>query len=246
MVVGAGPSSSPGTGDGWRQVAEQIDSLRAVLLNLVTLVAPSAAPGRPHGTLLSGDGQGPLGGVSEGPLGQASAAIAASGRLSAIAATWQDDAILGGPASAPQEAAILAAPRGTRAAGPSGDSVALAMAAYPDAKPDMLDPLNLGKMLELSKELGILMPVCGHEPLTSRRRGDRRPDGRCGPLEEDRGAFGFSVGAALGHRWGRPAGWHDVLLVWPAGPLHTGLSESSPPAASSRIPTSAAATVVVL
>ncbi|CAN0253707.1 unnamed protein product [Lampetra planeri] len=122
MVVGAGPSSSPGTGDGWRQVAEQIDSLRAVLLNLVTLVAPSAAPGRPHGTLLSGDGQGPLGGVSEGPLGQASAAIAASGRLSAIAATWQDDAILGGPASAPQEAAILAAPRGTRAAGPSGDS----------------------------------------------------------------------------------------------------------------------------
>ncbi|CAM9802812.1 unnamed protein product [Lampetra planeri] len=53
-VVGAEPSSSPGAGDGWRHMAEQIDLLHAVLLNLVTLVAPSAAPGLPQGTLLSG------------------------------------------------------------------------------------------------------------------------------------------------------------------------------------------------
>ncbi|CAM9402183.1 unnamed protein product [Lampetra fluviatilis] len=32
----------------------------------------------------------------------------------------------------------------------------------------MLEPLILGKMLELSKDLAIPMLVCGHEPLTSR------------------------------------------------------------------------------
>ncbi|CAN0417422.1 unnamed protein product [Lampetra planeri] len=49
-----------------------------------------------------------------------------------------------------------------------GALVAFAMAAYPDARPDILDPLILGKMLELSKELGISLPVRGHLPLTSR------------------------------------------------------------------------------
>lgn len=42
------------------------------------------------------------------------------------------------------------------------------MAAYPDTKPNLLEPLILGKMLELSKDLAIPIPVCGHEPLTSR------------------------------------------------------------------------------
>ncbi|CAM9320583.1 unnamed protein product [Lampetra planeri] len=49
-----------------------------------------------------------------------------------------------------------------------GALIALAMAAYPDTKPYLLEPLMLGKMLELSKDLAIPMPVCGHEPLTSR------------------------------------------------------------------------------
>ncbi|XP_078458316.1 WD repeat-containing protein 97 isoform X5 [Lampetra planeri] len=49
-----------------------------------------------------------------------------------------------------------------------GALIALAMAAYPDTKPDLLEPLILGKMLELSKDLAIPMPVCGHEPLISR------------------------------------------------------------------------------
>ncbi|CAN0348882.1 unnamed protein product [Lampetra fluviatilis] len=42
------------------------------------------------------------------------------------------------------------------------------MAAYPETEPDLLEPLILGKMLELSRDLGIPMPVCGHEKLTSR------------------------------------------------------------------------------
>ncbi|CAM9966620.1 unnamed protein product [Lampetra fluviatilis] len=43
--VGAEPSSPPAADDDWRQVAEQIDSLRAVLLNLVMLVTSSAVSG---------------------------------------------------------------------------------------------------------------------------------------------------------------------------------------------------------
>ncbi|XP_061436496.1 uncharacterized protein LOC133361588 [Lethenteron reissneri] len=35
-------------------------------------------------------------------------------------------------------------------------------------EPDLLEPLILGQMLELSKDLGIPLPVCGHEQLTSR------------------------------------------------------------------------------
>ncbi|CAM9740015.1 unnamed protein product [Lampetra fluviatilis] len=48
-----------------------------------------------------------------------------------------------------------------------GALLVLAMAAYPDTTPDVLDPLILARMLELSKEMGISLPVCGHEPLTS-------------------------------------------------------------------------------
>ncbi|CAN0110521.1 unnamed protein product [Lampetra fluviatilis] len=49
-----------------------------------------------------------------------------------------------------------------------GAVLELAMAAYPDTPQDLLEPLILGKMLELSRDLGIPMPVCGHEKLTSR------------------------------------------------------------------------------
>ncbi|XP_078463640.1 uncharacterized protein LOC144728168 [Lampetra planeri] len=49
-----------------------------------------------------------------------------------------------------------------------GVLVALTMAAYPDSSTDLLDPLSLTRMLELSQELAISLPVCGHEPMTSR------------------------------------------------------------------------------
>ncbi|CAN0382722.1 unnamed protein product [Lampetra planeri] len=126
VVAGAGPTSSPGADDGWRHVAEQIDSLRAVLLNLVTLIAPTTAPGRPHGALPSG----------EDSLGQESAAIAASAGLPAIAAMRQDDAILGGSAGARREAAILMAPRETpvRGVGPDGGSGAGCSHRLPNLK----------------------------------------------------------------------------------------------------------------
>ncbi|CAM9284692.1 unnamed protein product [Lampetra fluviatilis] len=46
-----------------------------------------------------------------------------------------------------------------------GALLALAMTAYHDAK---LEILILGKMLELAKNMGVKLPVCGHEPLTFR------------------------------------------------------------------------------
>ncbi|CAN0381891.1 unnamed protein product [Lampetra planeri] len=116
--VGVEPSSPPATDDNWRRVAEQIDSLRAVLLNLVTLVASSMALGRPQETLLSGDEQGFLQGVSEGPLVHKSAAMAVSEGASAItaatAAMWREAANLATAAGAWSEPAILAEPRGAR------------------------------------------------------------------------------------------------------------------------------------
>ncbi|CAM9644829.1 unnamed protein product [Lampetra planeri] len=78
----------------------------------------------PHGVLTSGEEQGPPRGVSEDPLVREPAAIAASARLPAIAATRQDDAILGGSAGVWRETAILVAPRETpaREVGPGGGS----------------------------------------------------------------------------------------------------------------------------
>ncbi|CAN0018916.1 unnamed protein product [Lampetra fluviatilis] len=315
MVIGAGLSSSPGTGDGWRHVAEQIDSLCAVLLNLVMLVAPSAVPvvtsRAPSGgsrKVPSGKRRPPLR-PREGcpplrPRGKMTPSWAGPrvrrgsppfwrrhvergrGRLGPteeealeILPTLLDDISLAVFHSIPAEkkatmreafaemAKVYEPPSDThrkflqRQQGADespiayrGALVALAMAAYPDAEPDMLDPLILGKMLELSKELSIPLPSpFGMGAVTGRphsgRRGDRRPGGRCGPLgseEEDRGTFRCFVGAAPGRRWGRPASRHGVLSVWPAGPFRMGLSESSPPSASSRIPTSAVATVFVL
>ncbi|CAM9897266.1 unnamed protein product [Lampetra fluviatilis] len=49
-----------------------------------------------------------------------------------------------------------------------GVLLALAMAAYPDSSANLLDPLILSKMIELSQELNISLPVCGHVLLTSR------------------------------------------------------------------------------
>ncbi|CAM9783997.1 unnamed protein product [Lampetra fluviatilis] len=69
------PSSSLATEDGWKRLVEQIDSLQAVLLNLVTLVASSMVSGP----------------VREIPPVEERAAIApASG------ATWRETAIVGG------------------------------------------------------------------------------------------------------------------------------------------------------
>ncbi|XP_078727283.1 coiled-coil domain-containing protein 157 isoform X1 [Lampetra fluviatilis] len=287
-VVGAAGTPAPtGVEDGWRHVAVQLDSLRAVLLQLLTLVAPATMSDR-----LSG----------EPSSGAEPSAIGACATLPALSDTQHDAAILGvvrderreaailspPPRQAaillpsPREAAILppphgdailSPPRGTPAAG-NGDSgtrshrlttvkefsiggdwsafacrfevavrsakwtdaealevlptllddesvrlfrsikaakktmlkgvfeemveayeppddahrrfvqrqrapeespvafrgavLELAMAAYPDTEPDLLEPLILGKMLELSRDLGIPMPVCGHEQLTSR------------------------------------------------------------------------------
>ncbi|CAN0205241.1 unnamed protein product [Lampetra planeri] len=39
----AGAEATPAADEGWRRVAEQIESLRVVILNLVTVVASSAA-----------------------------------------------------------------------------------------------------------------------------------------------------------------------------------------------------------
>ncbi|CAN0112224.1 unnamed protein product [Lampetra planeri] len=119
--VGAEPSSPLAVDDGWQRVAEQIDSLLAVLLNLVMLVTSSTVPGRPQETLPRGDERGSRRGVSEGPLVQDSAAMALLEGPSAVtvmaAATWRKAAILGVAAGAQSEPAILPEPRGVRTAG---------------------------------------------------------------------------------------------------------------------------------
>ncbi|CAM9783928.1 unnamed protein product [Lampetra fluviatilis] len=108
--VGAELSSSPDADEGWRRVAEQIDSLRTVLLHLVTLVASSAAPGRPQNMPPSGDEQGSLQGASEGPLVQFTAAITPaegpSAITTAVGATRREAAILGVAAEAQSEPTI--------------------------------------------------------------------------------------------------------------------------------------------
>ncbi|CAN0421749.1 unnamed protein product [Lampetra planeri] len=254
VIAAAGPSASTGTEDSWRHVADQLDSLRAVLLDLVTLVAPAMMLGQPRVGPSSGE---PSGGAEP-------SAIGASARLPTLPDTWQDAAILGVVAAERREAAILSPPRGTPASEDSssgtrshrlmmikeftvggdwctfawrfesavrsakwmdaealevlptllddkslkffrsiaaakkatlkgafdemaeayeppddahrrfvqrqrapeeslvafqGAVVELAMAAYPETVPDLLEPLILGKMLELSKDLGIPLPM---------------------------------------------------------------------------------------
>ncbi|XP_078736774.1 uncharacterized protein LOC144950510 [Lampetra fluviatilis] len=276
VVGAAGPSASTGAEEGWRHVMAQLDSLRAVLMQLCTLVTTATRPDRPSG---------------EPSSGAETSAIGACATLPALSDKRQDAAILGVVGDEPREAAILlrplreaailtpphgdailSPPRGTPAAG-DGDSgtrshhlttvkefsiggdwsafacrfeaavrsakwtdaealevlptllddesvrffrsikatrkttlkgvfeemaeayeppddahrrfvqrqrapeespvafrgavLELAMATYPDTEPDLLEPLIFGKMLELSRNLGIPMPVCGHEQLTS-------------------------------------------------------------------------------
>ncbi|CAM9301038.1 unnamed protein product [Lampetra planeri] len=140
--VGVEPSS-PATDDRWRRVVEQIDSLLAVLFNLVTLVASSAAPGRPQEFLPSGDEQGFLRGVSEGPLMQESATMAVSDGPSAItAAMWREAAILGAATGARSEPAILAEPRGTQFES-AFCSVRWTEEEALDALPTLLDDVSL-------------------------------------------------------------------------------------------------------
>ncbi|XP_061430900.1 uncharacterized protein LOC133357125 [Lethenteron reissneri] len=267
-------ATTAGTKDEWRLMAEQIESLRAILLSLVTAVASSPAVGRQIADQLDAAGR--------GPAKESESAIAP--------ATWEDAVVLGGAAAPGPSAAILGAPTATRppdailpamggererqsetpaarachrghrlpqikefiaggdlsaftwrfesafrsvnwtedealGALPTllddvslgvfrsipaskkktlrdafaemaefydpptsatrkfmshrrgseesplayrGALMALAMAAYPDATADHLDPLILSRMLKLSQELNISLPVCGHEPLTSR------------------------------------------------------------------------------
>ncbi|CAN0420436.1 unnamed protein product [Lampetra fluviatilis] len=130
----------------WRQMAAQLKTLKIVLAQLCELVTPRTALGRADG----------------GPQ------VAALPPLSAPLATRQEDAILGVAGeewrSPRREAAIL----NTLRCDAWGAVLELAMAAYPETEPDLLEPLILGKMLELSRDLGIPMPVCGHKKLTSR------------------------------------------------------------------------------
>ncbi|CAN0118350.1 unnamed protein product [Lampetra planeri] len=105
VIAGASPSASPGAEDGWRLVAEQINSLQAVLLDLVTLVTPATALGQPRG--------GPLRGQASGGPGPST--IATSARLPVFLDTRQDAAILGAVMTDWREAATLSPPRGTAA-----------------------------------------------------------------------------------------------------------------------------------
>ncbi|CAN0424264.1 unnamed protein product [Lampetra planeri] len=97
-------SSSPAAENGWWQLAEQIDSLQAVLLNLVTLVASSTALVPAWEMPPSGNEQGSRPGVAE-----ERAAIAPT-----TGAMWCETAILGAAASAPPDAAIFSELHGAR------------------------------------------------------------------------------------------------------------------------------------
>ncbi|CAN0018740.1 unnamed protein product [Lampetra fluviatilis] len=155
--VGAEPSSPLAVDDGWQRVAEQIDSLLAVLLNLVMLVTSSTVPGRPQETLPRGDERGSRRGVSEGPLVQDSAAMALLEGPSAVtvmaAATWRKAAILGVAAGAQSEPAILPEPRGVRTAGAASpkDSVRWMEEAL-DTLPTLLDDVSLAVFRSIPSE----------------------------------------------------------------------------------------------
>ncbi|CAM9489952.1 unnamed protein product [Lampetra fluviatilis] len=186
--VGAEPSSPLARDYGWRRVAEQINSLCTVLLNLVTLVASSVAPGRPQDTLPSRDEQGFLWRSRKGRV-----------RKFMHRCHGANESPL--------------AYRRTL--------LALAMAAYPDSTPDILDPLILARMLELSREMGISLPVWSHEPLTSRStRGSKDCYGQDPGLER---AMRSSVVTRHVMGCGRPR-LAPLSLLLPTTPLRLGLS----------------------
>ncbi|CAM9461352.1 unnamed protein product [Lampetra fluviatilis] len=108
---GAAAASSPRqVKDSWRRMEEQLESLRTVLLQLVSLVASSTSSGRPQEVLPRGDVQRLQIGASEGPPAETTDAIAGAGEASAITCasetTQQDATILGGAAEARSEPAI--------------------------------------------------------------------------------------------------------------------------------------------
>ncbi|CAM9804349.1 unnamed protein product [Lampetra planeri] len=211
-------ATTAGTKDGWRLMAEQIESLRAILLSLVTAVASSPAVGRQIADQLDAAGRGPTK-ESESAiapatreeadvLGGAAALEPSAAILPATAVRsvhWTEEEALGAlptllddvslgvfrsipaskkktlrdalaemaefydpPTSATRK--FMSRRRGSEESPLAyrGALMALALAAYPDAMADHLDPLILSCMLELSQELKISLPVCGHEPLTSR------------------------------------------------------------------------------
>ncbi|CAN0199836.1 unnamed protein product [Lampetra planeri] len=105
---GAGAASSSScAADGWQHVAEQLDSLHADLLQLVTLVVSSVATERPQNMSLRSGEQGHLQGISEGPPWELTAAI-----MHAVDATRREAAILGADAEVQSEPAISPEPRG--------------------------------------------------------------------------------------------------------------------------------------
>ncbi|CAN0015538.1 unnamed protein product [Lampetra fluviatilis] len=112
-TVDAGaPSSSPRADDGWQRVAEQLESLRTMLLQLLTLIASSAGTGRPQDVLPRGHEQRPFQAISEGPPWESTATI-----THAVDATRQEAAILGAAVEMRSEPAISLKPRGEQPCG---------------------------------------------------------------------------------------------------------------------------------
>ncbi|CAN0420758.1 unnamed protein product [Lampetra fluviatilis] len=91
-------ATTAGTKDGWRLMAEQIGSLRVILLSLVTAVASSPTVGRQIADQLDAAGR--------GPTKESESAIAP--------ATREEADVLGGAAALEPSAAILGAPTITR------------------------------------------------------------------------------------------------------------------------------------
>ncbi|CAN0415809.1 unnamed protein product [Lampetra fluviatilis] len=99
----AGAEASPAMDERWQRVAEHIESLRAVMLNFVTVIALSAALDRPHETRPSADDL-----------------DVQWGAVTAITpAAEEEAAILGGVTATLPAAAILAEPCAARVAGTS-------------------------------------------------------------------------------------------------------------------------------
>ncbi|CAN0424822.1 unnamed protein product [Lampetra planeri] len=86
-----GVEATPPADEGWRRVADQIESLRAVMLNLLMVVAPSVTMGRPRETEPYADDLGLQQGVAIGtaattPAAQEGAAILNEPRVASAAA----------------------------------------------------------------------------------------------------------------------------------------------------------------
>ncbi|XP_061407638.1 uncharacterized protein LOC133342501 [Lethenteron reissneri] len=137
-------------------MAEQIESLRAILLSLVTAVASSPAMGRQIADQLDAAGRGVF------------RSIPASKKKTLRDAFTEMAEFYDPPTSATRKFMSRHRAPEESSLAYRGALMAMAMAAYPNATAEHLDPLILSRMLELSQELNISLPVCGHEPLSSR------------------------------------------------------------------------------